>query len=147
MAFSSYAGVAIERRVWLAVARAKRPQGGQVLPEPGDAGQIAEEKRWHAQVCAALEKALFRLPDRLRQLRVAFYGLDGQEPISLAAIGRQWGVSRQAVRYWYQNALLLLRLPLFSGRLRQLYEQDSRATYARSQALNRAWLRQRRGRS
>ena len=78
---------------------------------------------------------------------MAFYGLDGQEPISLAAIGRQWGVSRQAVRYWYQNALLLLRLPLFSGRLRQLYEQDSRATYARSQALNRAWLRQRRGRS
>jgi hypothetical protein len=42
---------------------------------------------------------------------------------------------------------LLLRLPLFSGRLRQLCEQNSRAAYARTQALNRAWLRQRRGRS
>ena len=34
----------------------------------------------------------------------------------------------------------------FSARLRQLRDQDNRAAYGRSQVLNRAWLRQRRGR-
>jgi hypothetical protein len=50
------------------------------------------------------------------------------------------------VRYWHNAALLLLRLPTFSGHLRQVVEQDSRAAYARSQALSRAWQRRRRGR-
>jgi hypothetical protein len=43
-------------------------------------------------------------------------------------------------------ALLLLRLPVFSARLRRLCDQDSRAAYVRTQAINRAWLRQQRGR-
>ncbi len=147
LAFSTYAYAAIERRIWLVVARANRPQGALVLPEPPDPRRIAEENLWRSEVHSALAEALSRLPDRMRQLLVAFYGLDGAAPRSLVQIGQQWGMSRQAARYWYHNTLLLLRLPLFSGRLRQLCDQHSRAAYARTQALNRVWLRQRRGRS
>jgi DNA-directed RNA polymerase sigma subunit (sigma70/sigma32) len=94
---------------------------------------------------AALLEAVRRLPTRPRQAIVAIYGLDGQPPRSLAEVGRAWGVSG-AVRYWRNAALVLLRLPAFSGRLRQVLEQDSRPAYADSQALSRAWQRQRRRR-
>ena len=93
----------------------------------------------------ALAEAVSRLPKRLRQVIRAAYGLDGASPRPLVAIGQQFGVSREMARYWRNDALLLLRLPVFSGRLRRLCNQNSRATYARTQALNRAWLRQKRG--
>ena len=145
VAFSTYAGVAIERRIWRAVARANRPQGGLPLPEPPDPLQVAEENLWRARVHFALLEAVSRLPERLRQVIVAAYGLDGGSPRTLAAIGPQFGVSREMARHWRNDGLLLLRLPAFSGRLRRLCGQDSRAAYARTQALNRAWLRQKRG--
>lgn len=145
MAFSTYAGVAIERHIWQAVRRANRPSGWLAPPEPRDPIEIAEEQVWWEQVEAALAEAVSRLPDRLRQVIRAAYGLDGHSPRSLAAIGRQYGVNREMARYWHNKALLFLRLPVFSARLRQLCSQDSRTAYARTRALNRAWMRQRRG--
>ncbi len=145
VAFSTYAGVAIQRQIWQAVRRANRPQGWLPLPEPPDPVEIAEEQVWRAQVQAALAEAVSRLPDRLRQVIDAAYGLDGAPPRSLAAIGRQFGVTREMARYWHNEALLFLRLPAFSAQLRQLCGQDSRSAYARTRALNRAWLRRRRG--
>ncbi len=145
VAFSTYAGVAIERRIWRAVARANRPQGHRPPPPPPDPLAMAEENLWWAEVQAALREALSRLPQPLRRVIVAAYGLDGEPPRTLAAIGRQCGVSREMARHWRNDALLLLRLPAFSGRLRHLCGQDTRAAYARTQALNRAWLRQKRG--
>jgi RNA polymerase sigma factor (sigma-70 family) len=146
VAFSTYAGVAIERRIWRAVARSNRPQGWLPPAPPPNPLEVAGEHLWQAQVGIALAEAVSRLPDRLRQVVVAAYGLGGQPPCSLAAIGREFGVTREAVRHWRNDALLLLRLPAISGRLRGLYGQDSRAAYAHTQALNRAWLRQKRGR-
>jgi len=145
VAFSTYAGVAIERRIWRAVARANRPQGHWPPPPPPDPLAMAEENLWWAEVQAALREALSRLPQPLRRVIVAAYGLDGEPPRTLAAIGRQCGVSREMARHWRNDALLLLRLPAFSGRLRHLCGQDTRAAYARTRALNRAWLRQKRG--
>ena len=145
-AFSTYAGVAIKRRIWRAVARANRPQGRLPLPGPIDAQVVAEEHLWWAEVRVALSEAVSRLPDRSRRVIVAAYGLGGQPPRSLAAIGRECGVTREAVRHWRNDALLLLRLPAFSGRLRGLYGQNTRAAYVRTQALNRGWLRRKRGR-
>ena len=145
-AFSTYAGVAIKRRIWRAVARANRPQGRLPLPGPIDAQVVAEEHLWWAEVREALAEAVSRLPDRSRRVIVAAYGLGGQPPRSLAAIGRECGVTREAVRHWRNDALLLLRLPAFSGRLRGLYGQNTRAAYVRTQALNRDWLRRKRGR-
>ena len=48
--------------------------------------------------------------------------------MSLAAIGRQLGLSREWVRQ-KDEALGWLGLPAFSMRLRSLYEQDSRSIY------------------
>jgi RNA polymerase sigma factor (sigma-70 family) len=127
VAFSTYAGIAIERWIWRVVARANRPRGRPPPPEPPNPLQIAEENPWQAKVHSALTEAVTRLPKRLRQVVVAAYGLDGESPRTL-------------------DALLLLRLPLFSSRLRCLCDQASREAYARTQALNRAWLRQKRGR-
>jgi RNA polymerase sigma factor (sigma-70 family) len=152
VAFSTYAGVAIERWIWRVVARANRPRGRLSPSEPPNPRQMAEENLWQAEVHAdvlyppALAEAVSRLLQRLRQVIVAAYGLDGESPRTLIAIGQQFGVSREMARIWRNDALLLLRLPAFSGRLRGLYNQNSREAYARTQALNRAWLRQKRGR-
>jgi hypothetical protein len=56
------------------------------------------------------------------------------------------GVTGEMARYWRNNGLVLLRLPSFSDRLRQIYGRGSRSAYARSQALTRTWLRGRRRR-
>jgi RNA polymerase sigma factor (sigma-70 family) len=143
-AFSTYAGVAIQRHIWRAVKRAARPQGWMPYAEVVNPVEIAEEQVWWGQVKVALGEAVARLPDRLRQVICAVYGLDGKAPRTLAAIGREYGVSGEMARYWRNKALLLLRLAAFSARLRQLCDQDSRAAYTRTRALNRAWMRQRR---
>jgi RNA polymerase sigma factor (sigma-70 family) len=146
VAFSTYAVVAIQRRMWQAIAQAHRSMEPFLFPKSVDALTVAEENVWQSQVEAALVEAVKRLPTRPRQVMMAAYGLDGQPPRSLAAVGRAWGVSREAVRYWHNAALLLLRLPAFSGHLRQVMGQDSRAAYARSHALSRTWQRRQRGR-
>jgi RNA polymerase sigma factor (sigma-70 family) len=146
VAFSTYAVVAIQRRMWRAITRARRTAGLPLFSEPVQVWREAEEHLWRSHMEAALLEAVRRLPTRPRQVIVAVYGLDGQPPRSLAAVGRAWGVSGEAVRYWRNAALVLLRLPAFSGRLRQVLEQDRRAAYADSQALSRAWQHQRRRR-
>jgi hypothetical protein len=55
-------------------------------------------------------------------------------------------VTGEMVRVWRNEALVQLRMPLYSSRLRQLCGQDSRTAYARAQALNGAWLGRRRRR-
>ena len=146
VAFSTYAVLAIQRRMWRAIVLARRMAASSLFPSPVPVWREVEEYVWQSQVEAALLEAVRRLPTRPRQVIVAVYGLDGQPPRSLAAVGRTWGVSGEAVRYWRNVALVLLRLPAFSGRLRQVLEQDSRPAYADSQALSRAWQRQRRRR-
>lgn len=146
VAFSTYAGVAIARRIWQAVEQAQRPQGWLKRETPPDPLALAEERLWWREVRAALVAAIGRLPGRQRQVMLAVCGWDGRPARDLSQIGREWGVSRQAVAYWYYKALVALRLPAVSGPLRHLWDQDSRTSYRRSQALNRAWRRQRRGR-
>jgi RNA polymerase sigma factor (sigma-70 family) len=146
VAFSTYAGVAIQRRIWQAVKQAQRPQGWLEPEEPVDPLELAERQLWWAEVRGTLAEAISRLPGRQRQVMLAVCGWDGEAPRNLSQIGHQWGVSRQAAAYWYYKALVALRLPAVSGHLRQLWGQDSREDYRRSQALSQAWLRQRRGR-
>ena len=146
VAFSTYAWIAIQRHIWRAVARANRPQGSLPLPRLVDPLDMAEENLWQAEVHFALVEAISRLPKRLRQVIIAAYGLDEKPPCTLVAIGQRFEVSREMVCIWRNDALLFLRLPAFSGQLRHLYGQSSREAYARTQALNRAWLRQKRGR-
>ena len=145
VAFSTYAVAAIRHRLWAAVARAQRPQGWLApvaLPDPAECA----EKAWRQRaVRSALRELLRCLPAQRYHVIVAAYGLDGQPPLSLAAIGRLCGVSRERVRQWRNDALVLLRLPALSGWLRCLCEQNDKAAYQRAQTLNQAWLRRRRG--
>ena len=78
---------------------------------------------------------------------IASYGLNGVDPCSLAALGRQRGVSRERMRQVRNDALVLLRLPALAGSLHQVCGQNTRQGQVRLQALNQAWVgRRRRGR-
>jgi RNA polymerase sigma factor (sigma-70 family) len=154
IAFSSYAWAAIARRMWRAV-RVERRQRGQAHAwtrsrsactgsEPPNPLHIAEEALWWEAVCATLAEMVARLPEPQQEVVVVLYGLDGGPPRTLAALGRWYGVSGEMVRVWRNEALLELRMPVYSARLRQLCGQNSRTAYARAQALNRAWLGRRR---
>lgn len=142
--FSTYAGVAIRNRIWRAVKQVNRPQGRLSPPALANPLEIAEENIGQQEIRQALLEAVSRLPKRLRQVITAAYGLDGELPCTLAAIGDRFGVTKEMARYWRNSGLVLLRLPAISGRLRYLCGQDSRAAYRRMEALNRAWLRKRR---
>ncbi len=144
VAFSTYAVPVIRHRLWQAVAVAQRPQGYQAVAEAADPAEAAAVAWQRQAVRAALCELLACLPEQRYHVIVAAYGLDGQAPLSLAAIGRIYGVSRERVRQWRNDALALLRLPALSGHLRRLCEQNDKAAYQRAQALNQAWLRYRR---
>ena len=64
----------------------------------------------------------------------------------LAAIGKQMGVSGERVRQMRNEALVLLRLPALSIRLRSLCERDSRQAYRQARQVNHGSLRRCRGR-
>ncbi len=145
IAFSTYAVAAIRHRLWSAVARAQRPQGWLAAEALSDPAECAERAWQQRAVRVAVCELLRCLPAQRYHVIVAAYGLDGQPPLSLAAIGRLYGVSRERVRQWRNDALVLLRLPALSGRLRCLCEQNDKAAYQRAQALNQVWLRRRRG--
>jgi RNA polymerase sigma factor (sigma-70 family) len=144
LAFSTYAVPAIRHRLWAAVAQAQRPQGYPVLTAAPDPAAAAVQAWQRQAVRAALQELLAWLPERSYHIIVAAYGLDGQPALSLAAIGRLYGLSRERVRQIRNDALVLLRLPALSGRLRRLCDHSDRAAYQRADALNRPWLRHRR---
>jgi RNA polymerase primary sigma factor len=143
--FSTYAVPAIRHRLWDVVALAQRPHGYLAAPRAADPAEAAAAAWQRRAVRAALAELLACLPEKQYHVIVAAYGLDGQPPLSLAAIGRLYGVSRERVRQWRNDALVLLRLPALSGQLRCLCEQNDKAAYQRAQTLNHAWLRRRRG--
>lgn len=142
VAFSTYAGVAIARRIWRVVAQAEAPQGWP-WPVETEGVEEAAEAAWVRQELVA---AVARLPGRLSALVTALYGLDGQPPQTLAEVGITYGLTRERVRQLRNDALVQLRLPAFSQRLQQLCDQRERAAYRRRQQLSRQWQRWRRGR-
>jgi hypothetical protein len=93
--------------------------------------EIAERAHLQSKIDTALLATVSRLPDQLRAVLVWVYGLDGQPPRTMAALGRKWGLTRERIRQLRNEALLLLRLPAYSAELRDLCDQDSRAPIAR----------------
>lgn len=146
VAFSTYAGAAIRYRIWGTAEWAEPSIAGVPEGSVSDTLEEVEEGLWRTAVREALLEAVSRLAERLSQVVCAAYGLDGAPPCTLDTIGQRFGVTGEMARCWRNNALVLLRLPRYSARLRQVYGQDSRSAYARSQALTRAWLRGRRRR-
>lgn len=142
--FSTFAGRVIRNRVWNAVEWASKVRGWLEPQRAGDSlGVILAI--WQAeQVHQALQDELACLPERMRQVLALAYGWGGEAPLSLAAVGRQIGVTRERVRQLRNEGLGLLRLPVFSLRLRSLCEQDSRSNYRQARRGFDALRRRRR---
>jgi RNA polymerase sigma factor (sigma-70 family) len=148
-AFSTYAWPAIARQIWREVANSpassRREGQGPAsveaahLSDPAEA-LLADEQR------AALARLLQSLPDRFREVIVAYYGLAERSPRSLRALGRELGLSHETVRLRLWAALVWLRHPSHSLGLRQLLDRNTVADYETADDLAQAWLRRRGGR-
>jgi RNA polymerase sigma factor (sigma-70 family) len=143
-AFSTYAWVVIRRHIRRAAAQARGAAACGLLPTPRQAPDLdAHVER--VLVHRALRTLLSRLPDRLRRVILARYGLDGSPWRSLRQLGAQLGLSHERIRQLEQDALSWLRHPARSLRLRQRLGKNTVADYRQALARNAALRRARRG--
>ena len=146
-AFSTYAYPAIARSIWRAVRQAEREaQATSTMVASSDALAGDPEQVLEAHlVQAALDELISRLPDRLRYVIIARYGLAGKPPALLRDIGSTLGLSGERVRLLLLEALVWLRHPAHSHQLRSLLERHTVADYEWAEQLAQCWLRRRRG--
>jgi len=144
-AFATYAVVAIQRAVWRAVKQAQPHPQECLTPHPPRPAPDLDEIAQQALVYQALQRLVARLPHPLRQVIVAYYGLQGEAPQTCAAIAQTLGVTRQRVSQLHREALLWLAHPAHSLTLRQRLERNTVADYQAFLSRQRAWLRARRG--
>lgn len=144
--FSTYACQAIRNQLWQAVAWDSKEVGWQEAAPRRD--QIDElEAVWQAaQIHEALDEGLAQLSERQRQVIELYYGWGGDVPQKLSEIGQILGLSGERIRQIRNAALVLLRIPGLSIRLRSLYESSSRENYREALRQNREWQRKYRGR-
>jgi DNA-directed RNA polymerase sigma subunit (sigma70/sigma32) len=109
-----------------------------VVPDPAVVWEAAAVRR-------ALHDLVHRLPQRLRQVVVARYGLDGEPPIIYRHIGATLGLSGERARQLHTEALVWLRHPAHSQMLRSLLGRHTVADYEVADALAQRWLRRRGG--
>mgnify|MGYP001046630101 CR=1 FL=1 len=134
LAFSTYAWPCITRAIWAAVKAADRPPP-PVLPPPSvvredtDPVSAAESSAIHA----ALHDLVASLPDHLRSVVVAHYGLGDEPPVSFACIGARVGLSKQRVHHLHVEALIWLRQPGHSQQLRSWLIMATRPSWQRMQ--------------
>jgi DNA-directed RNA polymerase sigma subunit (sigma70/sigma32) len=88
-----------------------------------------------------------RLPERLRYVIVAYYGLDGQPGSTYAAIGAHLELTKQRVCQLRTEALVWLRQPAHSQTLRSLLDRHTVADYQWADDLAQRWLQRRGGRN
>jgi RNA polymerase sigma factor (sigma-70 family) len=155
-AFSTYASVAIARAVWQATQQercVRRLEGADTehpSADPVDAYLELEGGLWREQIHQVLGEASRYLSEPQQHVLGLVYGIGegeatepGESLGNLAAAGRRLGLTRERVRQVRNDALAVLRLPMYSVRLRQLCQQDSRDAYVHSRQLSRQWLRKR----
>lgn len=149
--FSTYAYQAIMRYVWGDVKaeqrRQKREAPIRVLAlfsceTEADPAWIKDEQ----EIRHSLRELVERLPDRLRQVIEAYYGLGGKEPQTLRAISKELGISAGRVWALRQEALVWLSQPAHSQVLRQLVSGHTQRQYELADELAQKWLRRRGGR-
>lgn len=148
-AFSSYAYPAIARQVWRAVKRAER-----AAPAPVEVATAAvldgadPAVVWEASlVRAALHDLVGRLPERLRSVIIARYGLAGKSATTYCQIGATLELTGERARQLHTEALVWLRHPAHSQHLRSLLGRHTVADYEAADVLAQRWLRQRGGRN
>ena len=148
LAFSTYAWPCILRPVWRAAqAQAHCEFSGvicrAVIPRP--VVDPAAEQEVHT-VRQTLSQLVEHLPECLRYVVVARYGLDGHPAATYAEIGASLGLTRQRICQLHTEALVWLRQPAHSQMLRSLLDRHTVADYQAADELAQRWLRQRGGR-
>jgi RNA polymerase sigma factor (sigma-70 family) len=150
-AFSTYAYQAIMKYVWAAVKAEQRRLQREVplaslvvyFYRSGDDPAGLREQQ---EIRRSLRALVKRLPRRLGFVIRSYYGLQGQEPQSLQAIGDQLGLTRERVRQLREEALVWLRQPAHSQELRSLLARHNQQQYELADELAQAWLKRRGGR-
>ena len=144
-AFSTYAWPSIEHRIWRAVkayGRVDRTLASSDQPEALDPAVVWEGKAIRRALLAMVD----RLPPRLAYVVVARYGLQGHTPFLYRQIGAALGLTKQRAHQLQTEALVRLRHPASSYRLRSLLDRHTLADYGQADEEARRWLRQRGGR-
>jgi RNA polymerase sigma factor (sigma-70 family) len=148
-AFSTYAVAAITHQIWQVTKKERCERRLVRQADPPDAYLVLEAGIWQEQVGEVLAEGLGVLNERQRTVLAWLYGVgeetplreDGRDRWTLDEVGERLGVSGERVRQVRNDALVVLRLPVYSVRLRQLCQQDSRDAYLHSRQLSRQWLR------
>ena len=149
--FSTYAYPAIMQYVWGAVKGERRRLGreisvgvlGVMWYQPGpDPAWLREEQDLRESMAELVE----RLPERLRGILRAYYGLEGEGPQTLHAIGVPLGLTYERVRQLRNEALVWLQQPAHSQELRSLLGRHNQAQYELADRLAQVWLQRRGGR-
>jgi RNA polymerase sigma factor (sigma-70 family) len=153
LAFSTYAWTVIMHRIWREVKLTERAyQQGMhhVSLQAASACSCQENllsKVWESEVLLlALWELVARLPERLRIVIVARYGLTGQGRTFYPRIGALLGVSHERARQLHTEALLWLRQPAHSQQVRSLLGRHTLAEYEAVEAEIQRWLQWRGGR-
>jgi RNA polymerase sigma factor (sigma-70 family) len=141
-AFSSYAYPAIARHVWQAVKQAEGGEPSRVVMAAAATIDGADPAMiWEAWlVRAALYRLVGRLPERLCTIIIARYGLAGNSPCSYGEIGARLGLTGERIRQLHTEALVWLRHPAHSQRLRALLGRHTVAEYEAADAQAQCWL-------
>lgn len=147
-AFSTYAYPAIARHVWQAVKQDERaePLAVAMAAAPMIDGTDPAVLWEAALVHASLYQLVGRLPKRLQTIIMARYGLAGNPPHSYREIGATLGLTGERVRQLHTEAMVWLRHPAHSQRLRALLGRHTLADYEAAAAQAQRWLRWRGGR-
>jgi RNA polymerase sigma factor (sigma-70 family) len=144
-AFSTYAWPCIKHRIWRAVKACGQVDRTQI---PLDSLQVPDPAVvWEGKaIRQALLSTVDRLPPRLAYVVVARYGLQGHTPFLYRQIGAALGLTKQRAHQLHTEALVRLRHPAFSYRLRSLLDRHTLADYEQADEEAQRWLHQRGGR-
>ena len=144
-AFSTYAWPSIKHHIWQAVKADGRFHREQASAQPREASDPAVV--WEGK---AIRRALWamvdRLPPRLAYVVIARYGLKGHPPFLYRQIGAALGMTKQRAHQLHTEALVRLRHPAHSYRLRSLLGRHMRSDYEQADQEAWRWLHQRGGR-
>jgi RNA polymerase sigma factor (sigma-70 family) len=149
-AFSTYAWPSIVHHIWRAVKVHTRTVCNPHAAECSEWQRLASANPAAIDCARTVRDALYelvaRLSERLQQVIVARYGLDGQSGRFYREIGKHLGVSGERARQLHTEALVWLRHPAHSQGLRSLLDYHTLADYQWAEAEAQQWLRRRGGR-
>jgi RNA polymerase sigma factor (sigma-70 family) len=145
-AFSTYAWPAIAHQIWQEVAAAEPSRQEYLTAHPPLPPPNLEDIAERTEVYDCLYELIDNLPSHLQRVVLLYYGLRGHPPHSLRQLGRLLCISHEMVRQRLLTALVHLRHPANSLRLRQLLGRNSVADYEQADELAQRSLRKRGGR-